>query len=191
MFHDDEGDSHCPSREAAILRAAEEEVCRRHPTPLVIRTNVYGWSTGGRQGWLETVLAMIEARRLNALDGVRHATPILATDLADILEQALAVDLQGTYHIAGAERISPRGFAQRLAGQFNLPWVPLPRENPLTEAPSGFGTGECALQTKKIRRDLCLPMPLLGESLDRLEAQQINGHREQLAPNGTVQLRAA
>jgi dTDP-4-dehydrorhamnose reductase len=191
MFHEEDSESLCPSREAQILREAEAEVLRQSPTALVIRTNAYGWSPSGRDGWLETVLATIEARRHSSLDSVRHATPILATDLAEVLEQALAINLQGYYHVAGAERISPLGFAQRLAGQFNLPWIPVARETALTQPPSGCGSGECSLQTKKIRRDLCLAMPLLGESLDRLEAQQINGHRERIAPNGTVQLRAA
>lgn len=191
MFHEEDGEGLCESREARVLRETEEAILRQLPGALVIRTNAYGWSPSGRDGWLETILATIEARRISSLDSIRHATPILATDLADLLEQALAIDLNGSYHIGGAERVSPLGFAQRLAGQFNLPWVPVARESALTEAPSGFGCGECSLQTKKIRRDLCLAMPLLGESLDRLESQQINGHRERIAPNGTVQLRAA
>jgi dTDP-4-dehydrorhamnose reductase len=191
MFHEEDSECLCTSHEAQALRDAESEVLRQHPRALVIRTNAYGWSPSGREGWLETVLATIEARRHSSLDSIRHATPILATDLAEILEQALAIQLQGCYHVAGAERISPLGFAQRLAGQFNLPWVPVARESALTQAPTGFGSGECSLQTKKIRRDLCVAMPLLCESLDRLESQQINGHRERIAPNGTVQLRAA
>ncbi|HVJ85050.1 MAG TPA: sugar nucleotide-binding protein [Caulifigura sp.] len=191
MFHDEEGESHCATPAATAIRALEEDVADLSENTLIVRTNAYGWSPSEAGGWLENILALIEARRPIQLDPVRHATPILATDLADILEKMLVENLTGTYHVAGAERISPMGFAQRLAGQFNLPWIPARKSSIQTEAPIGFGAGECSLQTRKLRLDLCIPMPLLSESLGRLEGQQINGHREKLAPNATVQLRAA
>jgi dTDP-4-dehydrorhamnose reductase len=191
MFHDEEGESLCTTVAAAAIRAAELKFTDACENSLVIRTNAYGWSPAGTSGWLENILAMIEARRPIQLDPVRHATPILASDLAEIVEKMLIENLAGTYHVAGAERISPTGFAQRLAGQFNLPWIPVRKASVQTEAPAGFGAGECSLQTRKLRRDLCIPMPLLSESLGRLEAQQINGHREKLCRNATVQLRAA
>jgi dTDP-4-dehydrorhamnose reductase len=191
MFHDEEGESHCTSPAATAIRALEGDIARICDEALIVRTNAYGWSPIATTGWLENTLALIEARRPIQLDPVRHATPILATDLAEIVEKMLVEKLTGTYNVAGAERISPMGFAQRLAGQFNLPWIPARKASIQTEAPIGFGAGECSLQTRKLRRDLCIPMPLLSESLTRLEAQQINGHREKLAANATVQLRAA
>jgi dTDP-4-dehydrorhamnose reductase len=190
MFHDEDSECRCISREADLIRSAEAQVLRS-PQSLVVRTNAFGWSPGGRGGWLETLLAQIEARRPINVDPIRHATPILATDLADFLELAIGQQLSGTVHIAGAERISPLGFAQRLASQFSLPWVPVRRDGALTDPPSGFGAGECCLQTVRIRRALCRAMPLLSESLDRLESQQINGHRERLGAHPTVQLNAA
>ncbi len=191
MFHDEDGESHCPTPAASAIRALEAEIVDLADDSLIVRTNAYGWSPSSTTGWLETTLALIEARRPIQLDPVRHATPILATDLAEIVEKMLLENLSGVYHVAGAERISPMGFAQRLAGQFNLPWIPARKPSIQTETPAGFGAGECSLQTRKVRRDLCIPMPLLSESLERLESQQINGHREKLAPNATVQLRAA
>jgi dTDP-4-dehydrorhamnose reductase len=191
MFHDEDGTSHCASAEADAIRQLENDVLGGSERALVVRTNAIGWAAGGQQGWLETTLALIEARRPVILDAVRHATPILATDLAEMLEGMLAEDLSGMYHVAGAERVSPLGFAQRLAGQFNLPWIPSVKSSVQTAAPVGFGAGECSLQTRKVRRELCVPMPLLSETLERLEGQQINGHREKLTPNATVQLRAA
>jgi len=191
MFHDEDGESHCATSTAAAIRKTEAAVAEACENSLIVRTNAFGWSPSRTAGWLENTLALIEARRPILLDPVRHATPILATDLAEILEKMLIEDLTGAYHVAGAERISPLGFAQRLAGQFNLPWIPARKASVQTEAPAGFGAGECSLQTRKLRRDLCIPMPLLSESLARLEGQQINGHREKLAPNATVQLRAA
>lgn len=191
MFHDEDGESHCSTPAATAIRKLETDIAEVCENSLIVRTNAYGWSPSTSTGWLENTLALIEARRPIQLDPVRHATPILATDLAEIVEKMLLENLTGTYHVAGAERVSPLGFAQRLAGQFNLPWIPTRKPSIATEAPAGFGAGECSLQTRKLRRDLCIPMPLLSESLGRLEGQQINGHREKLAANATVQLRAA
>ncbi|MBX3443266.1 MAG: sugar nucleotide-binding protein [Planctomyces sp.] len=191
MFHDEASECFCPSPSSRAIRLVEDAVSERHPEACIVRTHAFGWSPDSRAGWLEVLLSTIEARRPLGLDAVRHATPMLATDLADVLEAMLAGGLTGTFHVAGAERVSPMGLAQRLASQFNLPWIPSGRDRALTEPPHGFGAGECSLQTKKIRGELCRAMPLLSESLDRLEAQQINGHRERLSPNATVQLRAA
>jgi dTDP-4-dehydrorhamnose reductase len=190
MFHDEESECFCPSQSAQTIRTAEAAILKNCPGALIARANPFGWSPmpGGA---LESLLATIESRRAIAIDPIRHATPILATDLAELIEQAVATSMSGACHFAGAERVSPLGFAQRLAAQYGLPWLPARRSSALTEPPAGFGAGECSLETKKLRTELCVPMPLLGESFDRLEAQQINGHRERLAPHGSVQLKAA
>ncbi|MCA9080836.1 MAG: sugar nucleotide-binding protein [Planctomycetaceae bacterium] len=193
MFHEEESPGLCHSLQAITIRASEEQVCEVCPEALIVRTNVFGWSPDPRRaGWVETMLAEIEARRIVEQDHVRHSTPILATDLAEILDRAHQEELAGVYHVGGAERISPLKFAQRLADQFDRPWLALRRETTLNEPAHGFGAGECSLQTKKIRKALCVAMPLLSESLSRLEAQHVNGYREQLTGAATpVQLRAA
>lgn len=193
MFHDEDSLGQCHSLQALTIRAAEDqvrEVCRE---ALIVRTNAFGWSPDKKKtGWLEKMLAEIEARRIVEQDHIRHASPILATDLADILDRAHCERLSGIYHVSGAERVSPLKFAQRLADQFDLPWLALRRDATLNEPPHGFGLGECSLQTKKIRKALCIAMPLLSEGLARLEAQHVNGYRERLSGSSTaVQVRAA
>src|SRR5690606_39234932 len=131
-------------------------------------------------GWVESLLRSVETQRFVQQDHIRHATPILATDLAEIVRRACLENLTGTYHVAGAERVSPLSFTQRLADQFELPWLAMRRESSLTEAPQGFGEGECSLQTKQIRKALCVAMPLLSEGLSRLKEQAENGYREKL-----------
>lgn len=184
IFHDEESLAVCRSEEATKIREAEKQVREACPDALIVRTNAFGWSPSGNGGWVETLLQRIESRRNVDCDCVHHATPILATDLADIIERAWQEELSGVYHIAGAERVSPLQFAQRLADQFDLPWLNVRREQSLTERPEGFGAGETSLQTKKIRKALCVAMPMLSEGLARLQAQQINGFRDRLAPSG-------
>lgn len=194
MFHDEESHGSCSSFQSQAIRAAEEQVLENAREALIIRTNTFGWSAAGEDGgWVESLLKSVETRRVVEQDHIRHATPILATDLADIVMRACEEGLTGTYHIAGAERVSPLSFTQRLANQFELPWLALRRESTLTEAPQGFGEGECSLQTKKIRKDLCVAMPLLSEGLSRLKEQAENGYREKLRVRKTksVQRRVA
>lgn len=181
MFHDEHSHALCPSYQSQAVRAAEWQVADHCPEALIIRTNTFGWSAAGEEaGWVESLLHTVQTRRFVQQDHVRHATPILATDLAEIVRRACLEGLTGTYHVAGAERVSPLSFTQRLADQFELPWLAMRRESSLTEAPQGFGEGECSLQTKQIRKDLCVAMPLLSEGLKRLHEQSENGYREKL-----------
>lgn len=182
LFHDEDSAGLCHSAHAIAVRAAEQACLESHRKGLVIRTNTFGWSPERQgKGWLEGLLEGIQSRRVVEQDHIRHATPILAHDLADILERACQEKLEGIYHVGGAERFSPLKFAQRLADQFNLPWLSLRREGPLAEAARGFGAGECSLQTKKIRKALCVAMPMLSEGLSKLAQQDKDCFRQRLA----------
>lgn len=179
MFHEEEQQAYCESAVARTILRSESNVQFAAPQALVIRTNAYGWSPTGT-GLIETLLQQIEDHRIVDQDHVRHATPILAADLADIVERAVVEELSGLYHVAGAERVSPMSFAQRLADQFDLPWLAIRKEGSISERPTGFGAGESSLQTKKIRKALCVAMPMLAEGLDRLSRQQVDGHYDAL-----------
>jgi dTDP-4-dehydrorhamnose reductase len=182
MFHEEQSPSVCHSPPAQAVRAAERQVQEACPDALILRTHAFGWSADPETpGWIETLLREVETKRFVEQDHIRHATPILATDLAEILERACQEGLSGTYHVAGAERVSPLKFTQRLADQFDLPWLAIRRESVLTELPQGFAEGECSLQTKEIRKALCVAMPLLSEGLGRLQEQAENGYRDRLS----------
>ncbi|WP_437193068.1 sugar nucleotide-binding protein [Planctomicrobium sp. SH527] len=181
LFHDEDSHGHCSSYQAQVIRAAEDHLLECCPSALIIRTNTFGWSPDGdASGWLETLLKSVETNRIVQQDHIRHATPILATDLAEIIDRAYQENLSGVYHVAGAERINPLQFTQRLADRFALPWLAMRRESTLTELPQGFAEGEYSLQTKKIRKDLCVAMPLISEGLQRLCEQIDNGFRAKL-----------
>lgn len=182
MFHEERGPGECKSQAAEWIREAEQEVLKGHPDALIVRTNVFGWSPFGDQGgWIEARLAEIAAKRIVDLDCIRHATPILATDLGDILIRCWQEELQGVFHIAGAERVNPMKFVQRLADHFALPWLSLRREEPLVAPVAEFAAGECSLQTKKLRKATCIAMPMLSEGLTRLKEQDENGYRERFS----------
>ncbi|MBS0266686.1 MAG: sugar nucleotide-binding protein [Planctomycetes bacterium] len=179
MFHRENGNCFCESSPARILRLFESEVCQANPNTLLVRTNVYGFApTESTPGLVETVLNALSEDEPLALDCMRHATPILATDFAEILAHAYQRKLRGVQHLAGGERINPFRFACLLADQFGLPMSKLsPIETPF-EHRREFGTGESSLQTRRIRKALELPLPLIREGLARLYEQYMSGYRD-------------
>ncbi|QDV52996.1 sugar nucleotide-binding protein [Gimesia fumaroli] len=180
MFHEEDCQGVCESEQAEILRAIEREVSLCDNT-LIIRTNVFGWNpaTYG-PGEIENLVQTLQAGTYSKLDCYRHATPLLATDLAAIIEHAYQERLTGIFHVAGGERISPVEFVQRLAATFGLTVPVLPRANVLNERTTGFANGETSLHTRKIRRALSISMPMLDDGLQRLFDQQHNGFLNRL-----------
>ncbi len=189
IFHEEESASFCDSHNAHVIRRMEIAIRTAHPDSLVVRTHAIGWSPAGAiSGWLESVHAALEQRMKIDLDCIRHATPILATDLAEIVDRAFQANLKGTYHIAGAERVNPFQFAERLADEFDFAPPQQVKSRLLSERPTGFGSGETSLQTLKIRRALGVAMPLLADGIRRLHQQHLTGFADRLRVSGSPTL---
>ena len=185
MFHPETGPGLCGSPPAQILREAEAAVLEAYTSALVVRTHVFGWTPEScGAGWIERELARLEQGAAGSHDPFRHATPMLATDFAEVLQQAWREGLGGLYHVAGAERTNPARFAQRLAQEFALPAPAASRPETLLECPRGFGCGETSLRTSTIRRELGISLPSLSDGLRRLREQAENGYRDRL--NGST-----
>jgi len=183
MFHAENSQSVCNSPYATSLREIERRVAERRPDSLIVRTNAFGWSPRGDADdlpWLESLIARMQAGQRPRLDCLRHGSPLLATDLAQIVCKAWRCGLTGVYHIAGAERVNPQQFARRLAHQFALPFAGDTEAESLTDRVQGFGLGETSLQTRKVRRALGIGLPLVSEGIQRLYEQHLNGHRDRL-----------
>ncbi len=179
MFHSENSESLCPSTEAGILRQIETATSAQRSDALIIRTHAFGWSPQDN-GWLENLLASLESHQPLQLDCVRHASPILVTDLFAVLQKAWQSGLTGTYHIAGAERVNPVQFARRLAHEFALPFATVAGCESLTDRATGYGRGETSLQTRKVRRALGMGLPLFSEGMERLYRQHLDGYRDRL-----------
>lgn len=192
MFHDETSPAACPSSEATRIRDLEARVQAACSKSLIIRTNAFGWSPSGtKSGWLESVIEALESNKPIESDSIGHATPILASDLADYLEPALEDELSGVFHIAGAERISQHGFVRQLAAVMELV-APVQRTiRELESRPTGFGRGETSLQTKRFRSEYECSMPMLNEGLRRLAEQNRSGYRERLGSQSIRSERAA
>ena len=186
MFHSENSQSFCPSHSAQYLRAIETTVAETCPDALIVRTHAFGWQPGGKTGWIESLLGQLEQGQAQGLDCFRHASPILASDLADIISRAWGAGLSGVYHIAGAERANPVQFVRRLAHHFQLPIPAAPAGEFLIDRPTGFGCGETSLQTRKIRRALHVSLPMLEDGVLQLFQQHADGYRSRLTGHSVV-----
>ncbi len=176
MFHTETSTSFCESERAQTLRAIEAYAIEACPNALVVRTHAYGWCPlSDGTGWIEGILASLESERSCVFDCLPHATPILATDLSDILDRAWNAGLSGVYHVAGGERTNPHRFVRTLAEVFDLAPPRAAALTPPDAAPVGFAQGETSLHTRLIRRALGITVPLLVDGLTRLHDQRRDG----------------
>ena len=183
MFHSE--DARLSAAGAAAQAAWAVEQSLADSEALVVRTHAFGFSpAGGEMNYAERIWNSLSQGEPCEVDAERHATPILASDLADLIVRALALELRGVLQIAGAERTSPFRFAAALAGAcgFAGRQVRLPEGAP----PRRGNVDETSLNTQLVRRQLGLPLPLLRESLARFAEQAVNGHREKLHGAGCL-----
>jgi dTDP-4-dehydrorhamnose reductase len=177
MFHDE---SMPPSNSTARARhALVVEQAVAGTAALIARTHAYGWSSGGDVSFAERAYQAIQDGVAIAADGYRHSTPILATDLAALLARAYELRLTGCYHLTGAERTSPHRFASVLAAECGGRWP----ERAATHGYKESGLEETSLSSKRARRALKTPTPLLHEGLARFVQQAAEGWSSRWSKN--------
>ncbi len=181
MFHEEDW----PTAGAGPLAASarEMEQALEGSGALVLRTHAYGWSPAARAaGFAERLFDELATGRPMASCGLRHATPILDTDLAELVARADERRLQGLYHLAGAERTSPWGFAVALAAAMGLPQPPASATS--DEPAEPLSQDETSLNSRRARRALAMATPMLAEGLERFVAQAQGGWRDRWQTGG-------
>jgi len=179
LFHDEKAPA--SSRQPFARAVSRVEEALEATGAMVVRTHAYGWSPAGASpGFAERVWESLIEGSPASFDPHRHATPILASSLAELLLLAYRRGLRGRYHIAGAERTSAYRFALELAAAFGLRNADaLTDEDPPleTERPHLY---ETSLATRRSQRELASPMPMLREGLDSFADQAADGYRARL-----------
>ena len=101
IFHDEFSVSTASHSIALAARRIERTV--EEGGGLVVRTHAYGWGAiESEPSFAEKVWQALSEGRASVVDPHRSATPILATDLAELLDRAYQRGLRGLYHLAGA-----------------------------------------------------------------------------------------
>jgi dTDP-4-dehydrorhamnose reductase len=181
MFHD-EGEPVGADTAAQSLLAIEQAALtgdsdRRRV--LVVRTHAFGWTIAG-DSFAERIWHTLDCGQPIELSTNCFATPVVATDLADLLLRSVRARLHGVLHLGGAERTNPFRFAQELAiaAGFDLRLV-RPRANE-PDAADLDPSSETSLGSRLARRELDVSLPLLRETVGKFADQATNGYRNRL-----------
>lgn len=170
LFHEEEGrtaDTQLPAQ----IRAFENLVVSTDA--LLVRTHAYGWSpVDEHAGFAQRLWKSLNTSLPHQADGRRYATPILASDLAELLERAYRLKLQGLYHLSGAERSSAFRFAIELGAACGLSVSNVAPSITVSDSLGCEGHDETSLNCRRARRVLEKPLPLLREGLARFAMQQ-------------------
>ena len=181
MFHD-ESEPTSDNAHAQSLRAIEQAALEAHGVAnrvLVVRTNVFGWSRAGNS-LAEKILQALRDGRSIELSTTAFATPILASDLAELLLRSFRGRMSGIVHIGGAERTSPFRFGQELAVAAGFDPRLVRPERVESENEHTVLSRETSLGSRLVRRELDISLPLLRESVSRFADQAMSGYRDQL-----------
>ena len=155
--------------------AGERAVLEEAPDAIVVRTAIYGWNMLPKESLAEWFLGRLA--RTTRVRGWTDAffTPILTTDLAQIVLDMTDRGLAGVYHVAGAERVSKHGFGVRIAEVFGLdPSLIEPSSvaDAALRAPRGR---DLSLSVAKAARALGRAMPGIDAGLHRFRRQREDG----------------
>jgi len=173
MFHD-ESSEHFDRSEVAQQILKQENLVRSHcPSALIIRSHIIGFSPEGN-GWLETTLQQIENQHRVPRNSTAYATPILATDFAEYLQELLQQSISGLYHLSGAERVNPAQFVSRVADAFGYT-IPVSTISTTEQTQS-----ETSLNCAKLRKCLGTGTPMLHESIQKLYELKREGFDQQI-----------
>lgn len=190
MFHTESSPAVAPGPVADTARAVEKLLADSEA--LVVRTHAFGWSPDPtRPGFAEIVWRGLTSGRGTVVDADRFATPILATDLAEVLHKAYRSELSGLFHIAGAERANQHRFAAEMAVAFELTGRQVLLESPAQVVYRRCRADETSLNTRALRTALKMALPMLREGMSRFALQAENGHRGRLCGEAAAHEQAA
>ena len=169
----DEDDIVCPSTRYGRQKAdIELEIQRRFPSHLIFRTSKLMSMDLSRRNILTPVIQNLRAGMTVNAFADQFITPVFVEDIARVAIGAFREGLNGTYHLAGEDRLSRFELAHVVADSlgFSASLVaPTSMKNFALEEPRGSNN---ALSSAKICSALDLRFTPLAEGLDLLREQK-------------------
>jgi dTDP-4-dehydrorhamnose reductase len=172
------------SIDRAALSIRRIETVATDNQALAIRTHLFGWSPTA-DSWIEQIWTAIAEGRPVYAPGANYATPILASDFAELLWKAKTRNLHGLYNLAGAERASMWHFATVLSGFAGAALKVLSPDPASAVGDFGFNNQsilcqETSLDSRQIQRVLQVPLPRLQDAVARFVEQATSGYRDRI-----------
>ncbi len=156
----------------------EKKVLDMCPNALVIRTNFYGWGPSYRKSFSDFIISNLRSNKSIKLFTDVFYTPIIISELVEIVHKLLAKNLSGIFNVVGDERISKFMFGKKIAQIFSLneklilPDVFVDRKDLVTRPL------DMSLSNKKV--SFCLKMKIgnINDHLIKLREQEIINLKE-------------
>ncbi len=115
-----EADTVNPLNVYAKTKLGGEKYVLAYERNLVFRTNIYGQNIQDKKSFGEWIVSSLqEGKTLNMFEDIDFS-PILVSDLAEIIYKALEADLCGLYHVCATGCISKYEFGIKLKEIFDL-----------------------------------------------------------------------
>ena len=145
--------------------AGEEVISKSEKPYLIIRTNFFGWSAGRKKTFGEWLVQSLRQKKPIRLFKDFYFTPLYAGEVAEMVGRLLKKRAEGTFHLAGRDRVSKYEFGQILAKTGRLPFSPtiggkLRENRSLAPRPK-----DLSLNPSKAEALLGQRMPFLAQSL--------------------------
>ena len=160
--------------------AGEQAVAAADPAAVIARVNLFGWGITGKRSLAEFFFINLSAGK--SVLGFTDVTfcPILANDMAGVLENIFSKGLVGLYHLVGADCLTKYAFGVALARRFGLDDSLI---QPATLEQSGLRAARSpnlSLSTQKLTLALGEPLPGLSTGLERLYTLYQQGYPQWL-----------
>lgn len=156
-----------------MKRESELAVLRKNSEALVVRTNIVGIKNRGERTFAEWLIHSFRSRTPITLY-TNYITSSMHVDLlSEVLLRCSEKRVKSLFHIVSSDHMSKYEFGQRLAGKLGLDFSSVAKEAMVPDSMMPRRPEFLALNTSRIEKELSLPMPPIGKTLDLLAAQTL------------------
>jgi dTDP-4-dehydrorhamnose reductase len=150
----------------------ERQALRRCKSMAVLRTSVLYGRHPTKQDFATWVITKLNQRQEITVVDDHFNTPTLAENLAQMVLEVAARDLQGVFHTSGCERISRYEFARKIADAFSLDST-LIKPIMMSELKAWIAKRpkDSSLNTAKIQKELRTKPLSINEGLIKLKEE--------------------
>lgn len=148
--------------------------------PLIVRINLFGWNLQPKSSLAEWILTRLESgESIPGFNDV-YFSPLLATDISDILLDLISQQAKGVFHLGAADKCSKYDFALSIAKTFGFPSekiIPTTVQSAKFIAARPFNS---SLNSGKLAKELKLQPPYILDSIFRFKQQRDQGYNTRL-----------
>ena len=166
--------------------SAEQAVAKANPHAVIARVNLFGWGITGKRSLAEFFFnGLREGKPVNGFTDV-FFNPILANDMAAVMEAIFENRLVGLYHLVGRTAISKYAFGVAIAKQFGFDENMIRQASVHSAGLTAARAPNLSLQTEKLANAVGMPMPDYSSGLEKFYELYRQGYPQWLQKLGSA-----